>query len=109
VLCGLDLGPAAVDTLAYAAAVTDAFDADLLVLHVAGESGVEDVWAAVEAAVATTSARSGRVRQEVVAGAGRADHGRGRQGRKLTSWSSAAWRWPSPACSRLTTVHCCAT
>jgi nucleotide-binding universal stress UspA family protein len=68
VLCGLDLGPAAADTLVYAAAVTEAFDADLLVLHVAGESGVEDAWAAVDAAVATTSARSGRVRQEVVAG-----------------------------------------
>lgn len=68
VLCGLDLGEAAAHTLAYAAAVTDALDADLLVLHVAAEGGVEGAAGAVAAAVATTPTRSGHVREQVVAG-----------------------------------------
>jgi nucleotide-binding universal stress UspA family protein len=71
VICALDLGETSPATMAHAAALTRALDADLLVLHaMAGTApdGVPDARSKLDALVAKASLPSGRVRQQVVAG-----------------------------------------
>lgn len=67
-LCGLALGVTGRATLAYAVGVANALDADMLVLHVTSEGGVEGARKSVAAAVARTAARGGHVRHDVVTG-----------------------------------------
>lgn len=71
VLCAVDLGETSVGTLRYAAALTSALDADLLVLHVLagpGKDTVQDARARLAALVSGASVASGRVRERVVTG-----------------------------------------
>lgn len=70
VICALDLGETSAATMAHAAALTGALQANLLVLHVvAGPAhDVQDARAGLAALVAGASVPSGRVQQQVVAG-----------------------------------------
>jgi nucleotide-binding universal stress UspA family protein len=69
VLCAVDLGETSVNTLRYAAALTTALGADLLVLHVAACPGGEPLPdAKTRLALLVAGASAGRVRERVVAG-----------------------------------------
>jgi nucleotide-binding universal stress UspA family protein len=66
--CGLDLAKASAGTLVCAAAVAEAFEADLLVLHVAVRPEATDVQDVLDGAIARTSLTRGRVQGRVVNG-----------------------------------------
>jgi nucleotide-binding universal stress UspA family protein len=71
VLCAVDLGETTAATLNYAAALTTALEADLLVLHVVacpGEDTAPDARSRLAGLVASASIASGRARERVVAG-----------------------------------------
>ena len=71
VICGLDLGDTAPATLAQAAGLARALDADLLVLHALAGAAFDAAKGArskLDALVAGASVPAGRVRHEVVAG-----------------------------------------
>jgi nucleotide-binding universal stress UspA family protein len=71
VLCGVDLGETAAPTLRYAAALTTALEAELLLLHVVArpeEGAVRDAGTRLAAIVACAPVTSGRVQHRVVAG-----------------------------------------
>ena len=68
VLCGLDLGETAAATLEYAVAVSNALEADLLVLHAVAGGGVQGARNSVAAVVARAPVTSGRAQERVVTG-----------------------------------------
>jgi len=84
VICALDLRETSAATMAHAAALTSALQADLLVLHVvAGPAPdtVQDARAGLTALVAAASVPSDRVQQRVVAGTAHEEIlGAGREG-----------------------------
>lgn len=71
VVCALDLGETAPATLAHAAALTRALDAELLVLHVVAggaQDTIQDARAGLAAVAAGVSVPAARVQQRVVEG-----------------------------------------